>query len=108
MKSGEECEFPASDVFICKEKKPKNRRMLGTPAFSANRIRPRPRARRCVREVTNRASSAVGGADLEQAKQSDLATMAILGDGDFLRVVQNILDDLGGWRVSGLAREGLR
>ena len=49
---------------------------------------------RFVREVINRASSA-GGADLEQAKQSDLATLAILGDGDFLRVVQNILDDLG-------------
>jgi hypothetical protein len=46
----------------------------------------------------------VGGADLEQAKQSDLATVAILGDGDFLRVVQNILDDLGGGGSAGLER----
>ena len=50
----------------------------------------------------------MGAAHLQQAKQSDLAAVAILGDGDFLRVVQNILDDLGVWRVSGLAREGLR
>ena len=36
------------------------------------------------------------GAHLEQTKQSDLAAAAVLRDCDFLRVVQDILDDLGG------------
>lgn len=35
------------------------------------------------------------GAHLEQTKQSDLAAAAVLRDCDFLRVVQDILDDLG-------------
>ena len=60
-----------------------NRKTVGArpPALSATesvRVRERDRF---VREAINRASSA-GGAD-RQAKQSDLATLAILGDGDF-------------------------
>ena len=44
------------------------------------------------------------GTHLEQPEEGDLIRRAALGDGDFLRVVQNILDDLGGGGSAGLER----
>ena len=76
--------------------KEKNRRILGrfaAPAVSANRIRAFESAIDAIEGIARRLAM---GAHLQQTKQSDLAAVAILGDGDFLRVVQNILDDLGG------------
>lgn len=83
-------------------KKPSHSRTLRrTGSFRANRIRAFESAIDAIEGIARRLAM---GAHLQQTKQSDLAAVAILGDGDFLRVVQNILDDLGVWRVSG-ARE---
>ena len=75
-------------------KKPSHSRTLRrTGSFRANRIRAFESAIDAIEGIARRLAM---GAHLQQTKQSDLAAVAILGDGDFLRVVQNILDDLGG------------